>query len=174
MTIVTEGHARFYKTLLPAMGIPHVVIQPQNRGTAPGILYPLLRLAALAPDAAVAVYPSDHHFSDDRRFAVHVNSAFAAADADPERVILFGIIPDTHEAEYGWIEPGESLSVPTNRTAHRVRQFWEKPDAGFAEMLRARGCLWNSFVMVGRVRAFLALVRESCLPSSRPSPPWAR
>ncbi|HYS93590.1 MAG TPA: sugar phosphate nucleotidyltransferase [Candidatus Acidoferrales bacterium] len=112
----------------------------------------------------MAVFPSDHHFSDDRRFAAHVDSAFATADADPERVVLFGIIPDTHEAEYGWIEPGESLSVPTNRTAHRVRQFWEKPDPGFAETLRARGGLWNSFVMVGRVRAFLALVRE-CLPA---------
>ena len=164
MAVVTERHERFYKTLLPATGIPQVVSQPQNRGTAPGILYPLLRLAELAPDASVAIFPSDHHFSDDRRFALHVDGAFRAAEADPARVFLLGIIPDTHEAEYGWIEPGARLGIGSERAAQSVRQFWEKPDAGVAETLRGRGCVWNSFVMVGRVRAFLDLIRD-CLPS---------
>lgn len=164
MAVVTEHHERFYETLLPAIGIQQVVGQPHNRGTAPGILYPLLRLAALAPDASVAIFPCDHHVSDERRFAAHVDSAFLAAEADPGRVILLGIIPDTHEADYGWIEPGAPLRVAGGCTTKRVSRFWEKPDAGFAEALRERGCLWNSFVMVGRVRAFLALVRE-CLPS---------
>jgi len=164
MTVVTERHERFYKTLLPAIGIQQVVSQPQNRGTAPGILYPLLRLAALAPDASVAIFPSDHHVSDDRLFAAHVDSAFLAAETDPGRVVLLGIIPDTHEAEYGWIEPGAPLWVAGGRTTQRVRRFWEKPDAGFAETLRERGCVWNSFVMVGRVQAFLGLIRD-CLPS---------
>ena len=101
MVAVTEWHERFYKTLLPATGIPQIVSQPQNRGTAPGILYRLLRLAELAPDAALALFPSHHHFSDDRRFAAHVDGAFRAAEADPARVFLLGIIPDTHESGYG-------------------------------------------------------------------------
>ena len=164
MAVVTERHERFYKTLLPVIGIQQVVSQPQNRGTAPGILYPLLRLAAVAPDASVAIFPSDHHVSDDGRFAAHVESAFLATEADPGRVVLLGIIPDTHESEYGWIEPGAPLRAADGRTAHAVRRFWEKPDVSFAEALRERGCVWNSFVMVGRVRAFLALVRD-CLPS---------
>lgn len=164
MTVVTEGHQRFYESLLGRIGIPQVVVQPRNRGTAPGIAYPLLRLATLAPGASVAVFPSDHHVSDDRRFAAHVDGAFAAAEADPGRVVLLGIIPDTHEAEYGWIEPAGSLGRPAGRAARRVAQFWEKPDAALAAWLRERGCLWNSFVMVGRVQAFLALVRE-CLPA---------
>jgi len=164
MAVVTNRHERFHRALLPAIGIPQVVSQPDNRGTAPGILYPLLRLVEMAPDASVAIFPSDHHFSDDRRFAAHVDGAFGSADADPARVFLLGIIPDTHEAEYGWIEPGASLGGADARLPQRVRQFWEKPDAGFAATLRERGCVWNSFVMVGRVRAFLDLVRD-CLPS---------
>lgn len=160
MAVVTESHERFYSPLLPAIGIHHEVSQPRNRGTAPGILYPLLRLAALAPDATVAMFPTDHHVSDDRRFAAHVDSAFLAAEADPGRVVLLGIIPDTHEAEYGWIEPGPPLLSAGGHPAQSVRQFWEKPDASLADALRERGCLWNSFVMVGKVRAFLALIRD--------------
>jgi len=34
----------------------------------------------------VAIFPSDHHVSDDRRFAGHVDRAFRAMEADPERV----------------------------------------------------------------------------------------
>ena len=164
MAIVTERHERFYKSLLPAIGIPYVVSQPQNRGTAPGILYPLLRLADLAPDATVAIFPSDHHFSDDRRFAAHVDGAFCAAAEDPSRVFLLGIIPDTHESEYGWIEPDAPLKLAGERRVQGVRRFWEKPDAAFAAGLRDRGCVWNSFVMIARVRALLDLIRD-CLPS---------
>jgi mannose-1-phosphate guanylyltransferase len=43
-----------------------------------------------------------------------------------------------------------------------IQRFWEKPSAVVAEELLARGCLWNTFVMVGWVSAFLGLVRLTC------------
>jgi mannose-1-phosphate guanylyltransferase len=36
---------------------------------------------------------------------------------------------------------------------------WEKPSKELAVRLMETGCLWNSFVMVGRVGAFLQLMR---------------
>lgn len=62
---------------------------------------------------------------------------FRAVETNPARVFLLGIIPDTHESEYGWIEPGARLGMAGERTAQRVGQFWEKPDAGLAETLRS-------------------------------------
>lgn len=44
---------------------------------------------------------------------------------------------------------------------YSVDRFWEKPEPVVAEMLRDRGCLWNSFVMVGKVRAFLDLIAKT-------------
>jgi mannose-1-phosphate guanylyltransferase len=44
---------------------------------------------------------------------------------------------------------------------HQVKRFWEKPEPALAEMLRDRGCLWNSFVMVSRVQALLGLIRSA-------------
>lgn len=90
MVVVTQRHGRFYGPLLRDMGVPHVVVQPENRGTGAGILYPLLRLAALAPDAAVVILPTDHHFSDDRRLISHVDSGFETVATDPKRIILWG------------------------------------------------------------------------------------
>jgi mannose-1-phosphate guanylyltransferase len=41
-----------------------------------------------------------------------------------------------------------------------VRRFWEKSPYTTAQKLLARGGLWNSFVMVGRVFAFLGLIKS--------------
>ena len=43
----------------------------------------------------------------------------------------------------------------------QVSRFWEKPSLSLASALMERGCFWNSFVMVGRVDAFLSLIRRS-------------
>jgi mannose-1-phosphate guanylyltransferase len=109
----------------------------------------------------VAFFPSDHHFSDDETFTRHIDSAYAAAEARPGMVILLGIPPEGPEVEYGWIEPGAALETDT---ICRVSRFWEKPSSTLASSLMERGCLWNSFVMVGCVHAFLTLMRRA-LPS---------
>ncbi len=125
--------------------------------TAPAILYSLLRLCEMDPKGVVAFFPSDHHFSDDEAFVGHVNSAYAAAACRPEKVILLGIPPETPEVGYGWIEPRVSLGNPDS--VRRVCRFWEKPCETLASALLERRCLWNSFVMVGCVHAFLNLIR---------------
>jgi len=161
LIVVTRKHERFYEGIVAGLGTEHVVVQPENRGTAAGILYPLLRLAALAPTASAAIFPSDHHFSDEPRFMAHVATAFDSLAIHPHRVVLLGIAPDTHETEYGWIEPAELLPGPGGLSLYQVRRFWEKPEVALAEVLRERGCFWNSFVMVARVPAFLGLIRSA-------------
>ena len=42
-----------------------------------------------------------------------------------------------------------------------VRRFWEKPSPEIARHVMRAGGLWNSFIMVGRVRAFLEMMRRS-------------
>ena len=68
------------------------------------------------------------------------------------------MIPDSPESEYGWIEPGDLVSPAGPPDLYRVTRFWEKPPADLAQSLRLRGCLWNSFVMVGAVETFLAAI----------------
>jgi mannose-1-phosphate guanylyltransferase len=47
--VLTRTHEQYYAPLLPDLGSLPLVIQPENRGTAPAILYALLRIAAVAP-----------------------------------------------------------------------------------------------------------------------------
>jgi mannose-1-phosphate guanylyltransferase len=47
--------------------------------------------------------------------------------------------------------------------AAQVRGFWEKPTPEIAQKLFERGGFWNTFIMVGAVRAFLRMI-ETALP----------
>jgi len=160
-TVVTRKHSHFYGPDLADAASGTVVVQPENRGTAPAILYALLRLSTAAPGIPVAVLPSDHYVSDDDAFMARVEGALDAAQARPETVILLGIKPDRAETEYGWIEPGELLLGPWPWPLYAVRRFWEKPPAPVAERLARAGCLWNSFVIVGHPATLQRLIGGS-------------
>jgi mannose-1-phosphate guanylyltransferase len=159
--VVTQKHRRFYESLSYEISPNLLLQQPHNKGTAPAILYALLRVATKSPQAIVALFPSDHFFSDDQEFMAHIDSAFDAVTAHPETVTLLGITPTGPEKEYGWIEPQRSVIGSAVRSITRVRRFWEKPSATLATSLLERGCLWNSFVMVGRVDALLRMTRAA-------------
>ena len=158
---LTRTHERFYNSLLKDVSDRQLVIQPQNAGTAPAILYSLLRLSHLDPTATVVLLPSDHYVSDDDAFATYVESAFESVRLREDLVVLLGIKPEGPETEYGWIEPVSRGLVGNPDTLSWVRRFWEKPRPEFARVLMKRGCLWNSFVMVGKVSAFLRMIQQT-------------
>jgi mannose-1-phosphate guanylyltransferase len=161
LLVLTRHHEPFYAPLLADAPPGQLLVQPASRGTAPAILYGLLQVAEAAPLAAVALFPSDHYVSDDARFMAHVEAAIAAVRARPDLVILLGIEADAPEVQYGWIEPGDPLLAWPETPVRRVRRFWEKPSSPIAATLLKQGCLWNSFVMVARVPALLALIRRA-------------
>lgn len=159
--VLTEKHQRFYQPLAATLPQELLLAQPANKGTAPAILYALLHIAARSPKAIVALFPSDHYFADEQGFMAHVESAFDAVQAAPSTVTLLGLTPEGPEVDYGWIEPHGSILGSAPGSITRVRRFWEKPSANVARRLMESGCLWNSFVMVGRVDALLKMTHRA-------------
>jgi mannose-1-phosphate guanylyltransferase len=161
LCIVNQAHEPFYAPILADKRPANLVAQPRNAGTAPAILYGLLRIAAADPQAVVALFPSDHYISDSRKFMNHIRTALDTARVRRDVVILLGVEPESPEVEYGWIEP--TPSDKGNAKVFGVRRFWEKPNQMLAQILQLRGCLWNSFVMVASVQALLDII-ESATP----------
>jgi mannose-1-phosphate guanylyltransferase len=153
---LTRTQDRFYTPLLADVPSENMVVQPENRGTLYAIVYSLLRVAAMYSLASVAIFPSDHFVDDSVEFMRHVELAFAAVDARPELTVLLGITPDNPEIGYGWIEPAQRLHIGSD-PIFSVRRFWEKPSCAVARDLLARGCMWNSFVVVAHISTLLAL-----------------
>src|SRR5438132_14014405 len=55
--VVNRAHEPYYKPILLDEPARNLVVQPSNRGTAPAILYSLLRIAAIDLQALVAFLP---------------------------------------------------------------------------------------------------------------------
>ncbi|HEY7153617.1 MAG TPA: sugar phosphate nucleotidyltransferase, partial [Gemmataceae bacterium] len=134
-------------------------LQPCDRGTAAGILYPAHRIGWRDPDAVVAVFPSDHLVVEEARFMAEVAEIARWVDKNPRRIVLLAAEPTSPEVEYGWIEPGDGLGSLSGEEIRAVRAFWEKPSLATARSCMAAGHLWNTSVIIAKVSALLELAR---------------
>jgi len=158
LVIVNRDHLDLARDQLRELPVGSVLVQPRNCDTGPGLLFSLLHLARRSVDATIAVFPSDHYVGDDQGFVGHVQRAVRIVAEIPHKIVLLGIPPDRCEPGYGYVEPSQPL--PGGGGAFHVAGFQEKPSVGRARAIVARGGLWNSFVMVFRLRRMLDLIRE--------------
>jgi len=161
--VVVKAHEPFYRPELAGLDQAQIVVQPGNRGTTAAIIYGLVRLTRLQQDdPIVAFFPTDHDYVDEGRFSQAVKSAIDVAREHHRRLVLLGAEADNAEVEYGWIEPDTPLiGGCSGESLFRVHRFWEKPSARLARELFGRGCLWNTFVIVGRARTFLDVIAST-------------
>ncbi len=159
--VVNRQHETYYANELSDVHPGQLIVQPMNRGTGAAIAWSLLRIIGRDPDAVVAFFPSDHYYSDESIFRAATESAVRAAAECPNSLVLLGAEASYPETEYGWMEPGPALAGHPAFNLYPVRRFWEKPSYETAQSLQMRGCLWNTFVMVGRASAFFCLLQSS-------------
>ncbi len=144
---------------------PHVLQQPEDRGTAAAVLLAAHWIRARDSEARLMVLPSDHFVADDGLFMAHVVEVLNVLEAQPERIILLGAEPSEPETDYGWIELGAALPGAGGRhPVYRVLRFQEKPAQAIADKLFGSGALWNTSVFAGRA-ATLVDAGRACLPS---------
>jgi mannose-1-phosphate guanylyltransferase len=156
-TVVAVQHRHWWQRMLSYLPEQNVIAQPHNRGTAHGILLPLLRIAAQDPDAVVVFLPSDHYIADEGVFASALRQAATLASTDEESLYLLGTEPDQADPELGYIVPtSRSRAAPSP-----VLRFVEKPTPVEAMALLEQGGLWNVFVLAASVRALLRLFAET-------------
>jgi mannose-1-phosphate guanylyltransferase len=160
LTIITHRHLRYAQQELNDRPSGTVVVQPSCKGTGVGLLLPLMKIRKRDRESIAAVFPADHFIIEKQRFMQHVTSAAELVHSDPSLIVLLGVNPDRVEGGYGWIERGARISRGSGPILHRVRRFWEKPSGEVAHHLFSIGCLWNSFVLVGRTATFLDLFRR--------------
>jgi len=153
VAVVAGHHRHWWETELADLPAPNIVVQPKNRGTAAGILLPVLRITERDPDARLVILPSDHGVASENTLHDAIAGAVTCVPHPTSEVVLLGVQPDGPETDYGWV-------VPKPRSNGRVRavvSFREKPTAEGAQSLFERGGLLNSFILVAGGRCLLNL-----------------
>lgn len=156
VVVVAAEHERWWRPELVSVPRDNIVVQPRNRGTAVGVLLPLVQILRRDPEARVVVMASDHYVRDEGTLTMAFRLALERLASQRAPVTLLGIMPDAAEADYGWIVPGTSARHGTLP----VRRFVEKPGEDLARRLQGVGAVWNSFLLVARGPALLRLYRR--------------
>lgn len=155
--VVSEHHRRWWQGLDLRIPARNLFSQPSNRGTAQGILLPLLRILQRDPDANLLVLPSDHYVSNELVLATSLRDALKEVILRPAGIVLLGMTAEEPDPELGYIvtDGGGDVSA--------VRDFVEKPDVSTARALIARGGVWNTFIFAANGQ-FLLRRFEQCCP----------
>ena len=155
VTVVDASHEGYVESLRYRRALGHVVLQPADRGTLPGVLLGLTPVLASDPDAIVLITPADHGVTHLGPFEQGILSAASFVQSGVRDIVLFGIEPATPAPDYGWITPKTNGACPVGHFA-RVDRFTEKPEPAEADCLFKSGSVWNTMVLVGRASAVFA------------------
>lgn len=147
MIVAGAAHADLILGQLGDTPGARLVIEPLARNTAPAIA---LAAALLPADAVMLVCPSDHHIADNAAFRAAALAAAALAQED--YLVSFGIAADRPETGYGYLRRGEPLAG-----GYQIREFVEKPDIARAQGYIATGeYSWNGGIFAFRAGNLLA------------------
>jgi mannose-1-phosphate guanylyltransferase len=158
LTVVAASQRKYAASIERRCPLGEVLLQPQDRGTAAGVLLALSH-PRLQPDDVIILTPSDHGVANVESFRRSLLGTVADVRAGRASVVLFGAEPTSATGDFGWVMPEEG-SLRTCPDLPRVGLFVEKPDPTVAAALFRAGAAWNTMVLVARVDRLRELFRQ--------------
>jgi mannose-1-phosphate guanylyltransferase/mannose-6-phosphate isomerase len=131
---------------------PSIILEPAGRNTAPAICVAAMHLMEKEQDPIMLVLPADHVILNIDSFHKTLSQGVQLAQQD--KLVTFGIVADSAETGYGYIQQGEQIDSLNN--AYSVSRFVEKPDKQTAQnYLDSGDYLWNSGMFMFRCSVFI-------------------
>lgn len=150
--VATAPHGPLAARQIAPWGGAVVLEQPADRGTAAGVLLPLVHVVARDPDAAVILLPSDQAVADNELFRLGLRHALRRLEAHPTEIIVGGVAATRPATDFGWIVTEQDPRSRDLPCILPIRQFVEKPPRPVASELLRMGGLWSTFIVVARAR----------------------
>ena len=121
---------------------PCILLEPTGRNTAPAIAAAALQVIK-NENAILLVLSADHVIGDKEAFHQAINIAIRHAQS--QKLVTFGVPPESPNTEYGYIK----LSSEEERGGFKVEEFTEKPNKNEAlSYIKHGNYLWNSGMFV--------------------------
>jgi mannose-1-phosphate guanylyltransferase len=152
-------NARLVDAIRAQLPAALVVGEPCKRDTAPCVGLAAAIIAATDPDATMLVMPADHVIKTDEQFQAAISAGAALIEADPQRIVTFGIKPTYPAESFGYVQRGEAI-VTAGSATFQVTRFREKPNLETAKSYCESGQFyWNSGIFLWKAALILDLLR---------------
>jgi mannose-1-phosphate guanylyltransferase len=153
VVVVDQGHREHVSASSRLRDNARIAFQPEDRGTAAGVLFGLMPVLAADPEATVVLTPSDHGIGDETVFLQGLSDA-ARHVRTSGGIVLLGVAPSAASDDLGWIRLRPEIR---SKGVQPVAGFIEKPHASLARQLLSSGAVWNTMVLVAQVKDLVAL-----------------
>ncbi|MEN9460862.1 MAG: mannose-phosphate guanyltransferase [Pseudomonadota bacterium] len=152
LVVCNESHRFLIAEQLRSIQIhpEHLILEPEGRNTAPAAAVAALAAQNYDLDPIILVLPADHLIKNVEVFCAQVEAALPLAAAG--HLVTFGIVPNTPETGYGYIQAGQAVG----ESAFKVARFVEKPALALAQEYVAAGdYYWNSGMFLFKASRYL-------------------
>lgn len=157
IVICNENHRFIVAEQLRQIGqLNHnIILEPIGKNTAPAIALAAFCASQNGDNFNLLVLPADHVILNKEAFQVAMKQALSHVEHG--KLVTFGIVPQSPETGYGYIQCGEKLAD----TAFKVSQFVEKPDHATAQdYLDSGNYLWNSGMFAFKAKRYLVELQQ--------------
>ena len=135
-----------------------ILLEPFGRNTAPAITLAALKALEIEEDPILLVLSSDHIIGDENQFIKVIESGIEYANE--ERLVIFGVIPDSPDTGYGYIKSQIPLEGSVIKGS-KIENFIEKPDFDTAnQLIKDKRYTWNSGMFIFKAKSILKEVEN--------------
>ncbi len=135
-----------------------IILEPSRRNTCPAIALAAIRSLKIDPNAIILVLPSDHLI---KKIDVFLDKLKEAINfAIDNKIITFGIIPNSPETGYGYIKSVKNISKD-KLSCMKVEKFIEKPEKDIAEkLIKDKRFTWNSGMFLFKAQVIINEIKK--------------
>jgi mannose-1-phosphate guanylyltransferase len=162
IVLTNAGYADVVRESVTGLPYSNVIAEPVVRDTTGAIGLAASILAKYDPDATMSVVTADQIIEPAEVFQQALKDALTFINANPDRLITFGIKPTSPSTQLGYIKCSAPKKIPACKNEiFAVDSFKEKPSEETARQYLAEGkYFWNSGIFVWKAKTILAHINK--------------
>ena len=130
-----------------------ILLEPFGKNTCPAIALAAIKALSIADNPNLLIVSSDHDIQNIENFVKSVELGMNFCNKD--KLVTFGVIPNTPETGYGYIEAENPLDKE-NIKGEKIEKFLEKPDLITAKkLIKDNHFAWNSGIFLFNSKVIL-------------------
>ena len=130
-----------------------ILLEPFGRNTSAAVSLGALSALEKYENPNLLILSADHNIKDTKKFVERIYEGLIYSEKG--RLVTFGVVPDSSETGYGYIEAEKSLNVNDVRGENIIR-FIEKPNKNLAEkLIKDDRYAWNSGIFLFKAKTIL-------------------
>ncbi len=156
LLICNEEHRFIVKDQLDQIGVnaKKIILEPCQRNTAPAIIISALYALENNEDPNLLVLAADHEIKNSQLFLETIENGLNYSNNGC--LVTFGIVPNSPETGFGYIEADEYIS-PKSKEGAKIRRFIEKPDENKAKkLIKDKKFFWNSGIFCFKASSIIS------------------